>query len=214
MQFFDPLTGQSVNVTTIFGGHCGFSIAPLSKEAAPYLLKMLSRVEGMPANSLAEGVPWDWETFGEYLGKLDGNLGVNAGFMAGHSAIRRVVMGARAVGEKATPAELEKMKALLAQNFDAVFVGTGAALGNFVQPGKRAFITSATGRMAAVKRMPSSRAATSTCSSGASRSSGARSRQSASDVRRILIAARVQISGSTSALSGSMWIWKCRLAIT
>jgi len=103
-------------VTTIFGGHCGFSIAPLSKEAAPYLLNMLSRVEGMPANSLAEGVPWDWETFGEYLGKLDGKLGVNAGFMAGHSAIRRVVMGERAVGQKATPAELERMKALLAQS--------------------------------------------------------------------------------------------------
>lgn len=110
-------------VTTIFGGHCGFSIAPLSKEAAPYLLNMLSRVEGMPANSLAEGVPWDWETFGEYLGKLDGNLGVNAGFMAGHSAIRRVVMGTRAVGEKATPAELEKMKALLAQSLSQGAMG-------------------------------------------------------------------------------------------
>ncbi len=110
-------------VTTIFGGHCGFSIAPLSKEAAPYLLNMLSRVEGMPANSLAEGVPWDWETFGEYLGKLDGNLGVNAGFMAGHSAIRRVVMGERAVGEKATPAELEKMKALLAQSLSQGAMG-------------------------------------------------------------------------------------------
>ncbi len=110
-------------VTTIFGGHCGFSIAPLSKEAAPYLLNMLSRVEGMPANSLAEGVPWDWETFGEYLGKLDGNLGVNAGFMAGHSAIRRVVMGERAVGHKATPAELERMKALLAQSLSQGAMG-------------------------------------------------------------------------------------------
>ena len=110
-------------VTTIFGGHCGFSIAPLSKDAAPYLLNMLSRVEGMPANSLAEGVPWDWETFGEYLGKLDGKLGVNAGFMAGHSAIRRVVMGTRAVGEKATPAELEKMKALLAQSLSQGAMG-------------------------------------------------------------------------------------------
>jgi N-acyl-D-aspartate/D-glutamate deacylase len=110
-------------VTTIFGGHCGFSIAPLSKEAAPYLLNMLSRVEGMPANSLAAGVPWDWETFGEYLGKLDGHLGVNAGFMAGHSAIRRVVMGKRAVGEKATPAELERMKALLAQSLSQGAMG-------------------------------------------------------------------------------------------
>ena len=116
--FWDGTVSPSCyhGVTTIFGGHCGFSIAPLSKEAAPYLLKMLSRVEGMPANSLAAGVPWNWETFGEYLGKLDGKLGVNAGFMAGHSAIRRVVMGERAVGHKATPDELERMKALLAQS--------------------------------------------------------------------------------------------------
>ncbi len=103
-------------VTTIFGGHCGFSIAPLSKDAAPYLLRMLSRVEGMPENSLEAGVPWDWESFGEYLAKLDGKLGVNAGFMAGHSAIRRVVMGERAVGQKATADDLARMKALLAQS--------------------------------------------------------------------------------------------------
>ncbi len=116
--FWDGTVSPSCyhGVTTIFGGHCGFSIAPLSKEAAPYLLNMLSRVEGMPANSLAQGVPWDWESFGEYLAKLDGNLGLNAGFMAGHSAIRRVVMGERAVGQKATAAELERMKTLLGES--------------------------------------------------------------------------------------------------
>ena len=103
-------------VTTVFGGHCGFSIAPLSKAAAPYLLNMLARVEGMPVNSLTEGVPWDWSSFGEYLGKLDGKLGVNAGFMAGHCAIRRVVMGERAVGQQASADELASMKALLAQS--------------------------------------------------------------------------------------------------
>jgi N-acyl-D-aspartate/D-glutamate deacylase len=100
-------------VTTAFGGHCGFSIAPLSPEAAPYLLHMLARVEGMPVTSLEAGVPWDWRSFSEYLGKLDGNLGINAGFMAGHSAIRRVVMGERAVGHTATDAELTEMSALL-----------------------------------------------------------------------------------------------------
>ena len=103
-------------VTTIFGGHCGFSIAPLSKDAAPYLLKMLARVEGMPENSLREGVPWNWQSFGEYLSRLDGKVGVNAGFMAGHCAIRRVVMGKRAVGEKATADDLEKMKKLLGES--------------------------------------------------------------------------------------------------
>ena len=44
-------------VTTVFGGFCGFSIAPLSKAAAPYLLHMLARVEGMPVSSLEAGVP-------------------------------------------------------------------------------------------------------------------------------------------------------------
>ena len=83
-------------VTTVFGGFCGFSIAPLSADAAPYLLHMLARVEGMPVKSLTEGVPWDWQSFAQYLQKLEGQLGVNAGFMAGHSAIRRVVMGERA----------------------------------------------------------------------------------------------------------------------
>ncbi len=100
-------------VTTVFGGFCGFSIAPLSAEAAPYLLNMLSRVEGMPVTSLKEGVPWDWKSFAEYLGKLDGNLGINAGFMAGHSAIRRVIMGSRAVGAEATTEELDAMTALI-----------------------------------------------------------------------------------------------------
>ncbi|NKB97099.1 MAG: amidohydrolase family protein [Pseudomonadales bacterium] len=115
--FWDKTVSPSCyhGVTTIFGGHCGFSIAPLNAEAAPYLLNMLARVEGMPVASLQEGVPWDWRSFADFLGKLDGNLGVNAGFMAGHSAIRRVVMGERAVGQKATDEELEKMKALLAQ---------------------------------------------------------------------------------------------------
>lgn len=115
-------------VTTIFGGHCGFSIAPLSPDAAPYLLNMLARVEGMPVNSLTEGVPWDWRSFGEYLAKLDGNLGVNAGFMAGHSAIRRVVMGAAAVGHEATPDQLKKMQRLLAESLEEGAMGFSSTI--------------------------------------------------------------------------------------
>ena len=115
-------------VTSVFGGHCGFSIAPLTPEAAPYLLNMLARVEGMPVNSLEEGVPWDWQSFGEYLGKLDGNLGVNAGFMAGHSAIRRVVMGERAVGHEAKAEELAAMQRLLAQSLEEGAMGFSSTI--------------------------------------------------------------------------------------
>lgn len=105
-------------VTTIVGGNCGFSIAPLSGRAvdADYLLNMLARVEGMPVKSLQQGVPWDWTSFGDYLSRLDGKLGVNAAFMVGHSALRRTVMGERAVGEKATEAEIAAMQALLRQS--------------------------------------------------------------------------------------------------
>jgi N-acyl-D-aspartate/D-glutamate deacylase len=100
-------------VTTVVGGNCGFSIAPLAPEAGEYLMKMLSRVEGMPLESLQEGVPWSWQSFGEYLDQLEGRLSVNAGFMVGHSAIRRTVMGERAVGHEATEEELQQMVELL-----------------------------------------------------------------------------------------------------
>jgi N-acyl-D-aspartate/D-glutamate deacylase len=110
-------------VTTIVGGNCGFSIAPLAPEAGEYLMRMLARVEGMPIDSLREGVPWDWQSFDEYLGRLENRLAVNAGFMVGHSALRRVVMGERAVGEEATPSELEAMKALLRESLAAGGLG-------------------------------------------------------------------------------------------
>jgi N-acyl-D-aspartate/D-glutamate deacylase len=100
-------------VTTVIGGNCGFSIAPLAPEAGEYLMKMLARVEGMPLESLRTGVPWSWTSFGEYLALLEGKLAVNAGFLVGHSAIRRVVMGERAVGHEATPEELARMVELL-----------------------------------------------------------------------------------------------------
>jgi len=123
--FWDGMLSPSSfhGVTTVFGGNCGFSIAPLVPEAGDYLMRMLARVEGMPLESLQTGVPWDWTSFGEYLDRLDGKLAVNAGFMVGHSAIRRVVMGERAVGEEATDEELERMVALLRESLAAGGMG-------------------------------------------------------------------------------------------
>jgi N-acyl-D-aspartate/D-glutamate deacylase len=116
--FWDPTLSPSCfhGVTTILGGFCGFSIAPISPEASDYLMRMLARVEGMPLETLQIGVPWNWRSFGEFLDRFEGRVGLNAGFFAGHSAIRRVVMGERAVGAKATPEEIAAMKALLGKS--------------------------------------------------------------------------------------------------
>ncbi len=123
--FWDPTMSPSCyhGVTTVIAGNCGFSIAPLSQDAAPYLLRMLARVEGMPEASLKLGVPWDWSSFEEYSSRLEGRIGVNMGFMCGHSALRCVAMGERALHAHATPDELTRMKALLSESLRAGALG-------------------------------------------------------------------------------------------
>ena len=122
---WDPATTPSPfhGVTTVVGGNCGFTIAPVEPSEVDYLTRMLSRVEGMPLESLVAGVPYDWRTFGEYLDRLDGTLAVNAGFLVGHSALRRVVMGDDAVGHEASPEQVKAMTELLGESIDAGGLG-------------------------------------------------------------------------------------------
>ena len=116
-----PLHG----VTSAIGGNCGFSIAPLTGDPADaqYLMRMLSRVEGMPLESLEKGVPWNWRSTGEYFESVDGLLGINAGFMVGHSAVRRVVMGPAAVERESTPEELDAMRDVVRASMEAGAIG-------------------------------------------------------------------------------------------
>ena len=122
---WDPATTPSPfhGVTSVVGGNCGFTIAPVEPSETEYLTRMLARVEGMPLESLLAGVPYDWRSFGEYLGRLDGTLAVNAGFLVGHSALRRVAMGDDAVGHEAKPEHLEAMTRLLGESLEAGGLG-------------------------------------------------------------------------------------------
>jgi N-acyl-D-aspartate/D-glutamate deacylase len=100
-------------VTTVFGGNCGFSIAPLGDDPA-YLVRLLARVEGIPLAALEAGVPWSWRTFGEYLGAVaSAGVAVNFGALVGHSAVRRAVLGERSGDAAVTESELAAMRALV-----------------------------------------------------------------------------------------------------
>jgi len=123
--FWDPTASPSPyhGVTTVLGGFCGFTLAPLEPHATDYLVQMLSRVEDMPLPSLRAGVPCDWRTFEEYSARLEGRLAVNAGFSVGHSTIRRVVMGERAITERANADDLHQMQQLMRQSFSQGALG-------------------------------------------------------------------------------------------
>jgi N-acyl-D-aspartate/D-glutamate deacylase len=129
--FWDPKLSPSCfhGVTTVFGGFCGFSIAPMTAQAAEYIRPMLARVEGMPLATLESSVPWNtWSSFGEFLGRLEGNIGLNAGFFCGHSALRCIAMGTRAIGHRATTREVEAMQSLLRASIEEGALGFSSTI--------------------------------------------------------------------------------------
>jgi N-acyl-D-aspartate/D-glutamate deacylase len=122
--FWDPYATPSLNhgVTTVAAGNCGFTLAPLNPSRpadADYTRRMMSRVEGMSLVALEEGAPWSWNSFGEYLDALEGRIAVNAGFMVGHCALRRYVMGPDAVGGQPSEEQLAEIVRLLHAAMDA-----------------------------------------------------------------------------------------------
>lgn len=128
--FWDPSAGSSSlhGVTSIVAGNCGFTLAPLAERDADYTRRMMTKVEGMPLAALEQGVPWNWSTFGEYLDRLDGQVGVNVAFLVGHCALRRHVMGADAVGSEATPDQVAAMVGLLHESLEAGGLGFSTTL--------------------------------------------------------------------------------------
>ena len=129
---WDPFATPSNEhgVTTVIGGNCGFTLAPLNAKDADYTRRMMAKVEGMPLAALETGVDWSWRTFGEFLDRLDGTVAVNAGFLVGHCAVRRFVMGEGSLEGEATDDQVQQMVAVLHDSLAAGGLGLSTTRSN------------------------------------------------------------------------------------
>jgi N-acyl-D-aspartate/D-glutamate deacylase len=119
----------SLGVTTAVIGNCGFGIVPAPAAVRDLVIRNLSVVEGMDLDALRTGINWDFESFSDYMGMLRRKGAyANLAVLAGHSTIRTAVMGEDASQRKdATPEELAKMKAMVADAMQNGAIGLGAS---------------------------------------------------------------------------------------
>ena len=110
---WDPIASSSCwhGVTSVVMGNCGVTFAPCKPDDRIYLARLMESVEDVPAKSIDSGMPWTWETYGEYLQALDKlPKGVNVGGLVGHCAVRLYAMGEEALENK--PASEDQIAAM------------------------------------------------------------------------------------------------------
>ncbi len=110
-------------VTTVVVGNCSLSLAPVHAGASRKIIKMFGKIEDIKEPTFDAGVPFRWESFGEYLDFIRPGLGINVGALVGHSALRWYVMGAESQERVATDSEIAQMAAILEESMAAGAIG-------------------------------------------------------------------------------------------
>ncbi len=116
-------------VTSVVMGNCGVGFAPCRPEQRDMLVALMEGVEDIPEIVMTEGLPWNWETFADYLEVLQSRrLDVDIATQLPHSAVRVYVMGERgARQEPATEEDLRRMQRLTCEAIRAGALGVSTS---------------------------------------------------------------------------------------
>lgn len=110
-------------VTTVIMGNCSLTLAPVRPGQSRKLVRMFEKIEDISEHTFDLGVPFTWESFGDYLEFIRSGLGINVGALVGHSALRWYVMGEASQERVASDEEIETMCGLLRDAIRAGAIG-------------------------------------------------------------------------------------------
>jgi N-acyl-D-aspartate/D-glutamate deacylase len=116
-------------VTTVIMGNCGVGFAPARRSDHELVIKLMEGVEDVPEVVMEHGLPWNWETFPQYLDAL-GERETDVDFAAQlpHSPLRVYVMGERGANlEPPTAADLAEMRRLTKEAVEAGAIGVSTS---------------------------------------------------------------------------------------
>jgi N-acyl-D-amino-acid deacylase len=116
-------------VTTAVMGNCGVGFAPCREEDRDRLVQVMEGVEDIPEIVMTEGIPWQWETYGEFLDFVGRRkYDIDCASYLPHAAMRVYVMGDRATaGEEGISEDLERMAALVEEAVSAGAIGVSTS---------------------------------------------------------------------------------------